>query len=490
MLTHVRLSLGPVSLSVLLGGLALAHGAPNLAEDPLALQAESKAPRIEHPWHGLNRQEIQDWAKKNLHHKLVGRRVIDAKLHPEWAWFRESGLGLFLHWGPASLPPANGDAWAMQWSPHRHQHNMLQLPEAMFAAAETWDPDNYDPDKWMEAASRAGFGYAVLTSRHHDGYCLWPTSHGTWDTGDHMGGRDLVKDYIEACRRHGIRVGLYYSGPNWHFDYKQREFSIPSNLGYNYLHQKTGISTPAEVEQRSNKESAAQVTDLLTCYGPIDMMWWDGSSIMTEQELAALQPDIFVARGNIATPEGRHHGESSNLKVSNEAGWWWELCIKPEETDTPYWHYNTGLETNHWSAGRILSELVRCRSLGGNLLLNVPPRPNGELMDWFYPVCDTMAGWMRHSRESIVGVDLDSPLPTLDNTQNFTTKKGHTWYAMADDSGSVRINDIPRPRSVTLLRTGAPLDFSHANRSMTLVLPDSLRTDLPDMVKITFAPGE
>lgn len=468
------------------GGVAMSDN-PDLAEDPLQMKAVGEADQAVHPWRGRSREALQDWARQNLHHKLTARSVYRDEDHPEWSWFRRSGLGIFLHWGPASLPPGNGDAWAMMWNEGRVAQGRNVLPEQMFAAAESWSPSAYDPDAWLEAAAKAGFGYAVLTTRHHDGYCLWPSAHGEWDTGEHMSGRDLVKDYVEACRKHGLRVGFYYSGPNWHFDYKKRDFSHPAE-GYNYLHQKVeGLKTPADLLRKSDEESAGQVQELMTRYGPIDMMWWDGNSIMTEEELKALQPDIFVARGNIATPEGRHHGESRNVKVTNEAGWWWELCIKTEKKDTPYWHYNPVLETNRWSANDLLTELIRCRSLGGNLLANIPPRPNGEMMDWFYLVCNEMAGWMQHSREAVQDVDLNPPLPTLDKTDNYTTVRGNAWYALPDDGGQVLIREVERPDAVTLLRTGEPLEFSHKEGVLRLMVPESLRTNLPDLVKIVFA---
>ena len=217
-----------------------------------------------------------------------------------------------------------------------------------------------------------------------------------------MDGRDLVKDYVEACRNNAIRIGLYYSGPNWHFDYKNKDFAWPP-AGVNYKHAKVqsndpplaalmgyNPALPGDGDKRELEESAAQVRELMTNYGQIDMMWWDGNSILTPEELAELQPNIFVARGMIATPEGRHHGVSEHVKVTNEAGWWWELCIKAEKTDTPYWHYNEELETNHWDTNKILYELIRCRALGGNLLVNITPRPNGEMMDWYYAMCAEM----------------------------------------------------------------------------------------------------
>jgi alpha-L-fucosidase len=464
-----------------------------LAEDPFALEQARPQSAGTRPWAGKTPKEVQAWAQKNLHQKLIGKE-IDAAAHPEWDWFRKSGLGLFLHWGPASVEPNNGDAWAMVWSEAKAKaKRTMMLPEAMFAVAETWSPENYNPDKWMTAASRAGFGYAVLTTRHHDGYCLWPSEQGAWDTGDHMNGRDLVKEYVDACRKHNLRVGLYYSGPNWHYDYKNREFMHPANDAFqmNYKHEKvdvssglTGLMATSCVAEK--EESTEQVRELMTNYGPIDMMWWDGNSIMTPTELATLQPDIFVARGLIATPEGMHHGTSENVKVTNEAGWWWELCIKSENKFTPNWHYGVECEDNHWDTNKLLTELIRCRSLGGNLLVNIPPRGNGEMMAWFYELCDEMAGWMKHSREAVVDVDLDAPLPTLDKTQNYTTKRGNTFYSLPDDQGVVLITDITRPKFVTLLRTGKKLDAEFRDGSLRIMVPKKMQTNLPDMVKIVW----
>ena len=207
---------------------------------------------------------------------------------------------------------------------------------------------------------------------------------------------------------------------------------------------------------------------------------------MTGNELAEMQPNILVARGNIATPEGEHQGASENVKVANECGWWWEQCRKSENSFTPNWHYGVECESNHWDTNKVLTELVRCRSLGGNLLVNVPPRGNGEMMEWFYDVCDEMAGWMKHSREAVYDVDLDAPLPTLDKTQNYTTKRGNTFYSLPNDKGVVFISDISKPKSVTLLRTRRNLKHTYRDGALQVVVPSSMQTDLPDMVKIVF----
>lgn len=471
------------------------NAADELAEDPFELGlAKQHAGDSQKHWEGKSPEELRAWAKENLHHKLTAKRVIDADAHPEWDWFRKSGLGLFLHWGLTSANPDTGDAWAMVWSDTKVKHKrFMQPPEEMFAVAQTWNPENYDPSKWLEAASKAGFGYSVLTTRHHDGYALWPSDYGTWDTGDLMGGRDLVKDYVDASRKNGMKIGFYYSGPNWHYDYKNREFMHPPKKDHqiNYKHERVAktlklTSLMATSGPAEKAESIGQVHELMTRYGEIDVIWWDGSVAVAEDELKLMQPNIFVARGNIATPEGEHQAASHNVKVTNEAGWWWESCQKSENSHTPNWHYGIECETNHWDTNTLLTELIRCRSLGGNLLVNVPPRGNGEMMDWFYEVCEEMEAWMAHSSEATYDVDQDAPLPTLDKTQNYTTKRGNIYYSLPDSDGLVFITDVTEPKSVTLLRTGQAIDFQYREGALHIMLPKSLQTDLPDMVKIVF----
>lgn len=462
-----------------------------LAEDPFAIELDVGKQDKKQEWRGRSPQQLRSWAKKNLHVKLTARKVIDDKRHPEWDWFRESGLGLFIHWGLPSANPDTGDAWAVMWSERKEKLGRYMEPATkMFSVADTWNPEKYDPEKWMAAAKKAGFGYSVLTTRHHDGYALWPSQHGTWDTGDYMGGRDLVKSYVEACRNHDIRVGFYYSGPNWHFAHEHKEFEFPRTDKHtiNYKHEQVSEipELSKEIKAAEAAQSKGQVRELMTNYGSVDVVWWDGNVAMKEAELQAIQPNVFVARGNIATPEGLHMGSDENVKLVNEAGWWWEQCVKSENSFTPNWHYGVECETNHWDTNTLLSELVRVRSLGGNLLVNIPPRGNGEMMEWFYETCDEMSDWMKHSRQAVHDVDLGAPLPTLDKTKNYTTKRGNIYYSLPNEKNTIIINGVERPESVTLLRTGESLDFDYLKTSIKIVVPSSMVTSLPDMVKIVF----
>jgi alpha-L-fucosidase len=112
-----------------------AEEGPSLAEDPSTINQHQSRPTAEKPWANKAPVELRQWAKDNLHFKLIGKRLISEDENPEWAWFRKSGLGIFLHWGLASVPPADGDAWAMVWNEHRAKNNLLRKAEDMFAQA-------------------------------------------------------------------------------------------------------------------------------------------------------------------------------------------------------------------------------------------------------------------------------------------------------------------------------------------------------------------
>jgi alpha-L-fucosidase len=131
--------------------------------------------------------------------------------HPDAQWFKTAGLGLFMHWGihsTAGIQPS--------WTMIKDYERIYYPPEKYFALAEKFDPHHYDPDKWMLAAKQAGFSYAVLTAKHHDGYALWPTQFGNFSTRQYLNGRDLLQPYVEACRKYGLKVGFYFSQRDWH----------------------------------------------------------------------------------------------------------------------------------------------------------------------------------------------------------------------------------------------------------------------------------
>mgnify|MGYP003513776100 CR=1 FL=1 len=127
-------------------------------------------------------------------------------------------------------------------------------PNDYWAMASDFNPARYDPEKWCAAAKAAGFTYIVLTARHHDGFAMWPSAFGEFSTKNFMGGRDLVKPFVEACRNHGLKVGLYYSPPNWHFERDFKDF-------FSYARQRTPEfpALDADLKPRTKTKSSKEI---------------------------------------------------------------------------------------------------------------------------------------------------------------------------------------------------------------------------------------
>ncbi len=171
---------------------------------------------------------------------LIGLNKFDKNLghtmHPDAQWFGDAGLGLFIHWGLSSVKAMNLSHPLIAGLPLRSKGPLSEklrnkllstdplvkaaafkkmnpegiMPRRYFDLAKEFNPQSYNPDLWMKAAKEAGFTYAVLTAKHHDGFAMWPSAYGDFNTKNHMGGRDLVKEWVDACRKHGIKVGLYF----------------------------------------------------------------------------------------------------------------------------------------------------------------------------------------------------------------------------------------------------------------------------------------
>ena len=321
-----------------------------------------------------------------------------------------------------------------------------------------------------------------------------------------MGGRDLVKPFVEACRRNGLKVGLYYSPPDWHFD---RDFM---NFLY-YQVQKMNPEFPAmgpDLKPRKSKPSEAQqaahraeyggmvkgqVEELLTRYGKIDLIWFDGhppipngNNCITIERIRQLQPGIVI------NPRLHGHGDfityERELKTNKVASGWAEFC----NTWTNLWTYSRG---PFRSNGFILGQLVTCRSLGINYLLGIGPDGQGELHPDAYANMAAVAGWMRQNGRAIRGT---KPLPAAESASVPATAAGsirylfalrqfkqgrmldHDMLPLADLTLTLR--GVAKPDAVKLLGEGTDLEYGYSDRTITVRLPAALRTKLVDVVEV------
>ena len=287
-------------------------------------------------------------------------------------WFGDLALGMFIHW---SLDVQLGVVISHSLvgaSPDYVERYFTELPR-------TFCPNRFDPDEWARLAKVAGFRYVVFTTKHHSGFCMFETATTDFGVMHTPFGQDITRQVIEAFRRQGLAIGLYFS-PD--------DFSVLRRQGIEIAR-----SRP-EVDPINNPElmaiNRAQIRELLSNYGPIDLIFFDGQPEGLKQLAWELQPDIVVTRGDIATPE--QHVPDTPLPMP------WESCV----TMGTAWQYQPTNET--YKSGRELIEmLAETRAKGGNLLLNVGPKPNGELPDVQTGLLMELGLWNFVNGEAIFG---------------------------------------------------------------------------------------
>lgn len=321
-------------------------------------------------------------------------------------WYLDARFGMFIHWGLYAIP-ARGE-WVKQTE---------SIPEESYQPFfETFDPIHYNPREWARAARQAGMKYAVMTTKHHDGFCLFETKYTDYKATNTLAKRDLTREYVDAFRAEGLKVGFYYSLLDWHHpDYPIAGDQIhPFRKFPEYQEHKGNLSAYADYLRN-------QVEELLTNYGKIDVIWFDFSygemrgeawkatelvkmvrklqpGIIIDNRLGgnikAVEPEIYA--GDFASPEQIIPPEG----ITNEAGEPipWEACI----TLNDHWGYNAS-DKNWKSPATVVRTLVECVSKGGNLLLNVGPTAKGEIPLECLDILADVGEWMRQNSDSIYG---------------------------------------------------------------------------------------
>ena len=328
-------------------------------------------------------------------------------------WFLRDRFGLFIHWGLYSQPArGSGDrvhGGLAEWV--RHNERLTDADYRRFF--DHFDPDLYDPAAWAQAAKAAGMRYAVLTTKHHDGFCLWDSQLTDYKATNTPAGRDLVRPWVDAFRAAGLRVGFYHSLIDWHHP----DFPVDG------LHpQRDDEAFRAQEQGRDMARYRAylhgQVRELLTGYGPIDLLWFDfsypdrdwgwsrgkGKDDWGAEELVAmaraLQPSILVNNRaetdpDFYTPEQvqpRAWLEIDGRRVP------WEAC----QTLNGSWGYDR--DNLDWKSPDLLARmLVDTVSKGGNLILNVGPTARGEFDPRALATLQPIGAWTRLHGRAIYG---------------------------------------------------------------------------------------
>lgn len=417
--------------------------------------------------------------------------------HQGAQWWPHAGLGLFLHWGIVSEFEPSGEAWSGRWSQGRADKNVFHPQVDIWAAAETFNPRKYDPEKWMAGARRAGFRYSVITTKHHDGYALWDSDTALMGVRQYLDGRCLITPFVEACRNNDVKVGFYYSGMDWYYDRAHMNFALGGGKKVNFKGEFVDALPPQPADRATALQAfnERQVEELITQFKP-DIWWGDGGHGASIERIRELHPPIVINNrdldsGDHATAEGFQMAHPKFIrKPVLENGWWWELCTIIQGGS---WHYDMAKGEKINKTDSVLRALAEVRSLGGNLLANIGPRPDGTFPDEVWRLFDEMGEWMETNEASVFGINGCGPWPEKCNVP--ITAKDRIWYFHAKHDHATKENPVvleacpAKPLRVSLMRTGEPIEYSYRNEQLSFVIPQSLKAiKVTDVVEVEFGP--
>ena len=329
---------------------------------------------------------------------LVNKLIGNEKKLEEW---KDDRFGMFIHWGPVTLKGTE-----ISWS------RGVEVPVDEYDNLyKQFNPVNFNANDWVSVARAAGMKYIVLTTKHHDGFCLWNTIQTDYNIMNTPFKRDVVKELAEACKKQGIAFGAYYSTCDWH----NPDFPLTSPGG--------------KLERKTNNLDVyttylkRQIGELLLNYGPLYLLWFDCPQKFDDQRGQSvidfahqIQPDIIInnrtgAKGDFDTPEQRIGG-FQNIRA-------WETCM----TIATQWSWKADDQVK--SLDQCLQSLIRSAGGDGNLLFNIGPKPDGQIDPLQVERLKEMGQWLRKYGYSIYGTRGGPFKPT---DWGVSTRRGNTIY--------------------------------------------------------------
>ena len=363
------------------------------------------------------------------------------------AWLQDAGFGMFIHWSlDVQLGIVISHSLVGADAAYRDRY-FHQLPQ-------TFNPKDFDPERMAVLAKLAGMKYMVFTTKHHSGFCMWDTETSDFNIMRTPYGQDVVQQYVDACRKHGLAVGFYYSPEDFWFLAENNQLIRRRNID----------QIPEAFKQQYIAFTKAQCTELLTKYGKIDLMFFDGGDNLLIDHLKphcwALNPDLLVTRGEISTPEQYLPGISSERV--------WEACM----TMGTQWQFKPTHE-QYKPAIQVIKMLVETRAKGGALLLNIGPDEYGNIPFEQSRNLQEVAAWYFVNQEAVDGVR-----PWV------LTHERDVWYTASPDGQTVYavlFNQPPWPRGERREITLAAVAATPDTRVSVLSQSDSVVEYMPEV---------
>lgn len=443
-----------------------------------------------------------------IYAKTIAQAPITNQQRMEW--WKDAKFGLFLHWGLYSQAAGNWKGKPYKGNEHFMIYEKLSLKE-YGSLANDFNPTLLDAEKWVKDAKMAGMKYIVITTKHHDGFAMYNSPSSDYNILNRSPfKRDPIKELAEACKKQDVKLGFYYSlGRDWEDPDCPTDW--PTKGGRSNL-----VDYPNEDAKDFSKyferKVKPQIRELLTQYGPVAVLWFDTpEGILTEaqskeliQLIRTLQPKCII-NNRIAQPEremGDYKVSEQQItdKIDNDP---WESCI----TISKGWGYN--VHDKDWKSPElIIRQLVEIVCKGGNLLLNIGPKPDGTFPPQAVERLKAVGKWMKINKEAIYGVKpwlvageqisattLSDKKVKIDVDNDATSKvispdiyfasKGKTVYVFARSwkESSLKVENLAKGKqhikSIKMLGSSEVTKWKQSSENLTINMPKKLSGIVP-----------
>jgi alpha-L-fucosidase len=395
-------------------------------------------------------------------------------------WFQDSKFGMFIHWGVYSV--LERGEWVM---------NNARIPIAEYEQlAARFNPVKYDPAQWVSLAKSAGMRYITITSKHHDGFAMWGTKQSKWNIVDATPyGKDVLKPLAEECRKQGLRLFFYHSHLDWHNpDY------YPLGTTGQYSGRPAGGDFNRYLDYMD-----AQLYELLTGYGNLAGIWFDGIWDKRGADWRLRQTYDMIHKAQPAALVGNNHhlppfeaedfqmfekdlpgqnttGFSGDSKVG-------DLPLETCDTINGAWGYNAN-DKKFKSTKQLIQYVTRAAGNNANFLLNIGPRPDGTIQEEFVTRLREIGAWMEKNGESVYGTRGG---PIAPRPWGVTTAREGTVYVHIHDwvDELLAIPRLPKPVArARMLGSGKPIVIREAENGLLLNIPASQRDPIDTVVAL------
>jgi alpha-L-fucosidase len=381
-------------------------------------------------------------------------------------WFADAKLGIFIHWG---IYAVNGidESWSFFNGYISHEDYMKQL--------DGFTAENYKPEEWAKLIKESGAKYSVITSKHHDGVALWDSKYGDLNVVKKTpAGRDLLNPFVKSLRKEKIKVGMYYSLLDWSFpDYP------------NFTRTEKRYENDSVRWQKFVDFNFGQITEVMDNYKP-DLVWFDGDWEQSAEKWKAKEirellldknPNVIInsrlqGYGDYATPE-----QGSPIHKPKDK--YWELCMTMNDS----WGYQ-GNDKNYktpYQVIRIFSDVI---SLGGNLLLDIGPKPNGTIPEEQVHILKELGKWTKKHDKAIYGTETGIPRDYFEGPSTLDKENNILYlFVTGKPNGPIMVKGLKnKVNSIWVLGNGTKLEHDVKMKAWWSAIPGLVFIDVPEDV--------